>query len=358
MYIGDNNVEKLYIGNTEVERVYLGTDVIYEKASPTPTGGIHLTNDGMGIVFPAGTYQNKDGRPDFQEDTGGGSSQSDSITFDTDITFPSDNSSGTVYERYMWNESNSVSYDPYYPNGNIDIYAKDAVSNSWHLISTDRTKPSTTTCYNRASYSDGRDVFNFVSPAAPYNYSLRGYTDVKYVYKNLNSSTDNPNAVPLPTNIKLTIYQSGFITRPNSTLTLTVYNSDDSVKATYTAVTTTKSNYTYYTIYYPSGSDTIDMGNGKWFDIVITGTGWKSESQTTNETTRTVTLYTNVKLNSIEPKVVKLGLSGATYGYSPDFVDKNITLGSDTRNAWNLGYVKFSDSEAGKLVQYSKTPIT
>ena len=357
MYIGGDNVEKLYIGDTEVEKVYLGTEVVYEKATPSPTEGIHLTSDGMGIVFPAGTYTNTDGYGDFSTNSPSGSSQSDSITFDTDITFPSTSSSESIYENYDWSITNSVSYDPYYPNGNIDIYAKD-VDGSWYIISTDTTKPDTTRCYDRGSYSDGRDVFRFVSPAAIHQYSLRGYTDVKYVYKNLNSSTDNPNAVPLPTNIRLAIYQSSFITKPNSTLTLTVYNSDDSVKATYTAATTTNANYTYYAIFYPSGSDTIDMGNGEWFDIVIAGTGWQSQSQTTDETTRTVTLYTNVTLNSITPKVVKLGLSGSTYDYSPDFVEKSIFLGKDNRNGWDLGYVKFSGTEAGKLVQYSKTPIT
>ena len=357
MYIGGDNVEKLYIGGTEVEKVYLGTEIVYEKATPSPTGGIHLTSDGMGIVFPAGTYTNTDGYGDFRTNSSSGSSQSDSITFDTDITFPSHNSSGIIKENYNWNITNTVSYDPYYPNGNIDIYAKD-VDGSWYLISTDTTKPDITTCYNRASYSDGRDFFKFVSPQAIYQYTLRGYTDVKYVYKNLNSSTGNPNAVPLPTNIRLAIYQRSFITKPSSTLTLTVYNSDDSVKAIYTAATTTNSNYTYYAISYPSGSDTIDMGNGEWFDIVIAGTGWQSQSQTTDETTRTVTLYTNVTLNYITPKVVKLGLSGSTYDYSPDFVEKSIFLGKDNRNGWDLGYVKFSGTETGKLVQYSKTPIT
>ena len=58
------------------------------------------------------------------------------------------------------------------------------------------------------------------------------------------------------------------------------------------------------------------------------------------------------------PKIVKLGLSGRIMDDSPDFVDKNIILGSDTRDGWDLGYVKFSGTEAGKLVQYSKTPIT
>ena len=357
MYIGGDNVEKLYIGNTEAEKVYLGTDVVYEKASPPPTGGIHLTSDGMGIVFPAGTYTNTDGYGDFETNSPSGSSQSDSITFDTDITFPSTNSSGSINESYNWSISNSVSYDPYYPNGNIDIYAKDAGDNAWYLISTDTTEPSTTTCYYRSSYSDGRDFFRFVSPGMSSN-NLRGYTDVKYVYKNLNSSTDVPNAVPLPTNIKLAIYQRSFITEPRSTLTLTVYNSDDSVKATYTATTTTDSNYTYYAISYPSGSDTIDMGNGEWFDIVIAGTGWKVQSWTSDKVTRSVTLYTNVTLNSITPKIVKLGLSGTTYDYSPDFVDKRIYLHEDTRPGWDLGYVKFSGTEAGKLVQYSKTPIT
>lgn len=357
MYIGGDNVEKLYIGNTEVEKVYLGTDVVYEKASPTPTGGIHLTDDGMGIVFPAGTYTNGDGYGDFITRGSSGYTQSDSITFDTDTTFPSTSSSESINESYNWSITNTVSYDPYYPNGNIDIYAKDADTTSWYLISTDTTEPSTTTCYRRASYSDGRDAFSFVAPGA-YSSGERGYTDVRYVYKNFNNLTNNPDAIPLPTNIKLAMYQSGFITKPNSTLTLTVYNSDDSVKATYTATTTANSNYTYYAISYPSGSDTIDMRNGEWFDIVLTGTGWVTHEWTSNKVTRSVTLYLNATLNSITPKVVKLGLSGTTYDNSPDFVDKNITLGADTRNAWNLGYVKFSDSEAGKLVQYSKTPIT
>lgn len=355
MYIGNNNIEKLYIGNTEVDKVYLGTVAVYEKASPGHN--IHLTDDGMGIVFPAGTYTNTDGYMDFTIGGPSGSTQSDSVTFTEDVTFPSTNSSGSIKERYNWNISNSVSYDPYYPNGNIDIYAKDAESNSWYLISTNTTEPSKTTCYYRSSYSDGRDFFRFVSPSMSSN-NLRGYTDVKYVYKNLNSSTDIPNAVPLPTNIKLAIYQSSFTTKPSSTLTLTVYNSDDSVKATYTAATTTDSNYTYYAISYPSGSDTIDMGNGEWFDIVIAGTGWQVQSWTSNKVIRSVTLYTNVTLNSITPKIVKLGLSGTTYDYSPDFVDKNINLGSDTRDGWDLGYVQFSATDAGKLVQYSTTPIT
>lgn len=370
MYIGNNNVEKLYIGSTEVDKVYLGTDVVYEKASPGPN--IHLTDDGMGIVFPAGTYTNTDGYMDFTIEGPSGSTQSDSITFDTDITFPSHNSSETVRERYTWRESNVDTINPQITRFTMYDGGGQNYGNSFSFDST-TASGILSTRYGFCSGSSERYINN-----DSYSYCY-GYYDSAYnAYPNYGDSYGG--------------YVSGFECRithtvgraielPQEKIYIALRSGGSQITAANVSgrIDTTKS---YLGVY----SSTTSSFVKQWYSTGANSSGYltfnfgSDTDYTLNEneyyvlrivfSTKLSALYSSQtggvnQLNLTKwgyqvmtPKIVKLGLSGHIMDYSPDFVDKRIMLGEDTRPGWNLGYVQFSGTEEDKLVQYSTTPIT
>lgn len=364
MYIGGTNVEKLYIGDTEVEKVYLGTEVVYEKATPTPTGGIHLTNDGMGIVFPAGTYQNEDGNPDFQEYTSGGSTQSDSVTFSEDVTFPYEYHSEdwSVSERYDWHETNVSSLPAVSTNYNATISYTPDVEGMFELTSFSGTtakimKVSSASWSGYAGFGNG--TFTITNFSDDFINSTNGElllpTQFRCGYRSSSSSSYATNQSYFGGN--------NYIRKIDST-------TGDSITVSY-SISGSPTSYGGYTFKPASWYETIN--------------GVDTPAQATNIPTTftlnsndTVLIHVKANMNTtssvsgssigelllsdwakdvITPKVVKLGLRGQSFsgdGYS----EKRYTLTSDDRDGWDLGYVKFSDSEVGKLVQYSKNPIT
>ena len=363
MYIGNNNVEKLYIGDTEVDKVYLGTVAVYEKASPGPN--IHLTSDGTGIVFPAGTYTNTDGYGDFRTNGSSGSSQSDSITFDTDITFPSSN-------EYRLEISNLTSV---YPDlQEITVYVGTSSR-------PDEKSVTITSSYNSNYAHTGNGWY---SPKGSHYIPDKTSSSSSYCYGYYDNAYDsgvNPGKyigqfifkightigreIELPQNKILLRFKSS-----GSTLAYDATNNRLDMNNSYLAVYNTSSN-TYVKKWLVTGLDsnrylgfdfgtdtTYMLSDNEYYELCIRFTTPLS-AQYNNSVggLDTISLY-KWGYQVMSPKIVKLGLSGHIMDYSPDFVDKSISLGEDTRNAWNLGYVKFSGTEAGKLVQYSTTPIT
>ena len=353
MYIGGDSVEKLYIGGTEVEKVYLGTDVVYEKAAPT--GGIHLTDDGMGIVFPAGTYTNTDGHGDFRTDSPSGSSQSDSITFDTDITFPSDNYSETVQESYRWNERNNV-----YHSGTFTIEPT-SLAYAIGVKYDDYASPTTEYEGNVNVYLNGSAI-TLDTTGLP-NVTYNGRTRVNFYNVQMNLVPDTGFYV---NNWNMTVKGKGYAGGASGgsfyqNWHIQIKDANGNVKETFSPVGAGSSNITYTTTI----SNHAPLAQGDYLYLYIPrsqNSGFVFTSRDYGSagaipatlTCGTITSY----YYQMEPKVVKLGLSGHIMDYSPDFVEKSISLGKDNRNGWDLGYVKFSGTEAGKLVQYSKTPIT
>lgn len=370
MYIGNNNVEKLYIGSTEVDKVYLGTVAVYEKASPGHN--IHLTDDGMGIVFPAGTYTNTDGYADFSINGPSGSTQTDSITFDTDVTFPSHNSSETVSENYRWNESNVDTINP--KISQFTIYDGGGTSNQNSISFSESTYSGDySTSYGFRSGSSSKYINN-----DSYSYCY-GYYDSTYNSYPTYGNSYGGYVGGFDLRITHTIGRD--IELPQEKIYLALRSSGSQITAANLSarIDTTKS---YLGVY----SSTTGSFVKQWYSTGANSSGYltfnfgSDTSYTLNEneyyvlhimfSTKLSALYSNQAggVNQINltkwgyqvmsPKIVKLGLSGHVMDYSPEFVDKSIMLGKDTRPGWDLGYVQFSGTEARKLVQYSTTPIT
>lgn len=367
MYIGDNNVEKLYIGDTEVEKVYLGTEVVYEKATPTPTptGGIHLTSDGTGIVLPAGTYTSTDGNNYFTiYNQTGQTTDTDSITFNEDATFPYQyhTEDYTTGLNYIWEETNNEYKQINFTVADGLLISKGACSSSsgsissWTAINApvtiqsdnneykilkDSNVPSDVEYSGRYWYNGCKYSFKLIPEAAAYSNNF----DITMTYNGLHLGSSGPDI------------NGGYL--------LQIRGSDGTVKETipYTSSGSSTIRYTH------SVSNHAPLSPGDYFFVSVgyyeTSSGaynvytsystpsWKNGELGPNNNAPTITAY----YNYMGAKVVKLGLSGMGFEDGIYF-NREIRLAEDTNNAWDLGYVKFSSTEVGKLVQYSKTPIT
>lgn len=355
-----------YVGSEEVTKIYLGTEVVYENSTPTPTptGGIHLTSDGLGIVFPAGTYTNKDGNPDFQEYSESGRTSSDSITFTEDAVFPyhyQTEDYTTIITR-DWYETNATSLPAVSSNYNATISYTPDVAGRFELTSFSGTTAKVKKVSN-ASWSGyegfGNGTFTITNFSDGFINSTNGElmlpTQIRCGYRSSTSASYSTNQsffggtnyirkIDGTTGNSITINynntagansSTGYTFRPNSW-----YETIDGVNTS-----TQSSNIpTTFTL---NSNDTIlihvKASTGGASSVVGSAVGELLLADWTKDV--------------INPKVVKLGLGG--YSYSGEgHLEQNTVLGEDTRNGWDLGYVKFSDSEPDKLVQYSKTPIT
>lgn len=366
MYIGGDNVEKLYIGDTEVEKVYLGTDVVYESATPTPTptGGIRLTSDGTGIILPAGTYTSTDGNNYFTIYNETGQTDTDSITFNEDATFPYQyhTEDYTTSLNYIWEETNNEYKQINFTVADGLLISKGSCSSSSSGISSWTTQNVAVTIQ---SDNDEYKILKDSNVPSDVTYSGRDwYNGCKYSFKLI------PEAAAYSNNFDITMTYNGThggSSGPdiNGGYLLQIRGSDGTVKETipYTSSGSSTIRYTH------SVSNHAPLSPGDYFFVSVgyyttssgaynVYTSYSTPSWENGELgpkNNAPTIYAGY--NYMGAKVVKLGLSGMGFDDGTYF-DREIRLAEDTRNGWDLGYVKFSATEVGKLVQYSKTPIT
>ena len=358
------NMLGAYVGSQEVTKIYLGTEVLYQSSTPTPTGDIHLTSDGLGIVFPAGTYTSTDGNNYFTIYNETGQTDTDSITFTEDATFPYQyhTEDYTTSLNYMWEETNREYKQ-------INFTVADGLLISKGSCSSSSSGISSWTAVNAAVtiQSDNYEYKILKDANVPSDATYNGkawYNGCKYSFKLI------PEAAAYSNNFDITMTYSGTYggsSSPtiNGGYLLQIRGSDGTVKETipYTSSGSTKISYTH------SVSNHAPLSSGDYFFVSVgyysTSSGaynvytsystpsWKNGELGPNNNAPTI--YAGY--NYMGAKVVKLGLSGTGFEDGTYF-DREIRLAEDTNNGWNLGYVKFSDSEVDKLVQYSKTPIT
>lgn len=343
--IGSNDILKLKCGSDNVSKFYIGSELVYDNSEPEVPTGIRVNSNNTGLIFPADTYYSVDGYK-FYTYYGEDHTTSDSWTLDTE-------------EEFSYS-SDTYTIDPSISNGSVtSAWSSTAASTTLQLVS-----PSLTSY----AYAKSASVKHWsTSTNTP-------YSTLTFKFNGLNVSPQQyaiyPKGIYLKCRSNGSTSSTSYTNGDCSSIVLQIYNtSTNTVVESYNGVfpswghengVNTSMKITFDT----ANSNRVLTANEEFrfkidFSTQQTGRGDKSSNSDANIV---ITNYGSADewsyINISNPGAVfKIGLNVQVmdYGGTPD---TRASITEDSGNHFDLGYIKLSDTEYNKIIQYSKTLIS